>query len=1615
MPLKFGMTQCRVNFIIGIVLLAPMSFADVVRDGTIGPDASIQPTGPNFEITENFGEQHGNNLFHSFQEFDLSQDQSATFSGSNTIDNIIGRVTGSSASNIDGLLRSAIPGADLYLMNPYGIVFGPNAQLDVQGVFHASTAGELLFSNGEILNAELTAPTILSLAPPEAFGFLGEAAAPITLNGAILSTVHGIDFSAGTVALNDGAMVTVVTDESSGISPDNEIQIQASDQVVLSGTRVGGEGAKLETVALSGTGNGGSIVVEAPTITLQDGAIISSLTTGDGDGGDIVVIAGERLTLSGTNDYDLHGASLQSETLGGGNSGAIIAEAPVIELQDGAYLFSATFGGGAGGELSVTASEQLAVSGLDGNGEAGWVFAGTQIGDGDGGDVAVRAPAITLSDGANIQAFTQGSGNGGNLSVIAEEQLTLSGAAGHGQPTSLATLAVAGGNAGDLRVEADVITLEDAAAIVANTVGTGAAGNIDIVAAEHLTLSGTRFDGFGASIETATLGAGNAGALRIEAPEITFLDGARLVTGTAGSGAGGDLFVTASERLTLSGATGLGESAFFLTAAIANGEAGDLHVEAPVITLQDGATILASTFGPGTGGDVIVTATEHLTLSGIAQDGSGAFIEAGSIGSGAAGTIQVQAPVIELQDGAHMSIQTEGSGPGGQLLVAAAERLELSGTNGNGEGARLIASSFGSETGGDILVEAPTISLTDSAAIKSESTSTGNAGSITVIANDALHLTNRSAISTQADAASGGDISIQVDRLINLRDSEITTSVTSGTGQGGNIFIDPDLVVMNSSLITAQADTGHGGNIQIIADQLLISSDSIIDASAGPAGVDGNVVVKAPESDLTGELARPTPTFLNASALLQPGCEHRAQGTPGSLVVARQRGLPLSPEHLLLAYDEPAAITLEPAPLEVSMSNAKMTSRGTTLRGIALKQQADGHYGASLNTLSDIHTEQPHDIAATLGSAANAYLALDMADTALTHFMEAIDTAAEDDHNLLATLYNNLGNLHMVHQDFDAAANAYHTSAQQARLASDITQEAKALSNGARATLAADQLDRANALQQQSRKLAETMAAGHDKTYILIHQAKTAQSLSAAMANNAQQHLTTAYNDLRDAAIISRRLGNDRTLSYALGNLGSLYQQRHRLEEALYLTRLAQQAAERANAPEANYRWHWQVGQLLWTQGDPSGALQAYRQAVALLEASRPETLAQYGATQTHFRQAVAPVYLDFVDALLEHSSQADDPTALLQEARATVELLKAAELRNHFRDECITELEAKNTRLENVSPSAAIVYPIILPQRMELLVSLPGGDLQRHPVAVDATTLTQTTRLFRTLVETQSHTPQLHTTARQLYDWLVRPYIDTLKTVGIDTLVFVPDGPLHAAPLAALHNGDDYLIRRYGVVVAPGLSLTDPQPLNRDHPRLLLAGLSESVQNFTPLPYVNHELQRIQQLFGGRVLLDKHFTQPKMEHALETPTSIVHLASHAQFTGDTKNSFLLTHNGRLSMDQLGTMLEVTRFRNQPLELLVLSACQTAVGDHRAALGLAGIGLKAGARSAMGSLWFISDEGTSELMGDFYTKLKDPTLTKAQALQQAQQAMLDNERFAHPYYWSPFLLINNWL
>ena len=493
--------------------------------------------------------------------------------------------------------------------------------------------------------------------------------------------------------------------------------------------------------------------------------------------------------------------------------------------------------------------------------------------------------------------------------------------------------------------------------------------------------------------------------------------------------------------------------------------------------------------------------------------------------------------------------------------------------------------------------------------------------------------------------------------------------------------------------------------------------------------------------------------------------------------------------------------------------------------------------------------------------------------------------------------------------------------------------------------------------------------------------------------------------------------GGKRLASYAYGHLGHLYEEERRLDEALQLTRRAVFAAQSAGAPESLYRWQWQSGRLLTRLGSLDGALSAYQEAAATLQPIRAEVAFGSQASLDPAHQSIRSLYFELADLLLQRAAlmtEDSEADSYLKAARDAIEAYKAAELRDYFRDDCVDQIQARLTKLDAVSPATAIIYPIMFSDRTELLVSFPDG-LRRHSVPVTASALTAEIRSFRRMLEkrtTREYLPH----AQQLYDWLLRPLLADLRRLKVNTLVFVPDGPLRTIPMSALHDGHQFLIAQYAVAMTPGLDLTDPRPINRTRAQLLSSGLTKAVQGFPPLPHVAEEMAHLNSLFKGEQLLDSNFVTPRLEGELKDGRySILHIATHGQFATDVNQSFLLTFDDRLTMTQLERLVGLLRFRQDPLELLTLSACQTGIGDDRAALGLAGIAVKAGARSALATLWFINDEASSELVSEFYRQLHDSSISKAHALQIAQLKLLSGRLYEHPAYWSAFLLLNNWL
>ncbi|MEO0012319.1 MAG: hypothetical protein RLZZ535_708, partial [Cyanobacteriota bacterium] len=402
---------------------------------------------------------------------------------------------------------------------------------------------------------------------------------------------------------------------------------------------------------------------------------------------------------------------------------------------------------------------------------------------------------------------------------------------------------------------------------------------------------------------------------------------------------------------------------------------------------------------------------------------------------------------------------------------------------------------------------------------------------------------------------------------------------------------------------------------------------------------------------------------------------------------------------------------------------------------------------------------------------------------------------------------------------------------------------------------------------------------------------------------------------------------------------------------------------------------------------------------------------------QFYFRERVEPVYRQLVELLLE----SEPSQANLVLARKTIESLQLLELENFLRQACL-EPKAEIDNIVEDDNSTAVIYPIVLTDRLEIIAKLSDQKQLLHftiPIRQDQLKITTAT-LREDLLDV-TKTAQVKQKSQQLYGWLIEPLETALMQNQIDTLVFVLDGSLRNLPMSVLYDKkqQQYLIEKYAIAVAPGLQLVKSKPLLPTKLNVLTAGISQqrmiAGQDFSSLANVEQELQQIQsQVNKSQQLIDQEFTKANLQERLEeTNFSTVHLATHGKFSSNPEQTFILTWNQLLKTQDLANlMLPHNLSENDAIELLVLSACETATGDPLAALGLAGIAVKAGVRSTLASLWFADDQYSAEIMSSFYQELSQGT-TKAKALQKAQIAVLKQEK--RPYLWSSFILLGDWL
>jgi filamentous hemagglutinin family protein len=924
----------------------------ITADGTLG--TAVSRLGDAYTIDA--GTIKGNNLFHSFSQFNVPTGGSATFIGPASTANVLSRVTGGQQSTIDGLIstRAAMPNANFYLINPSGVIFTSGASLDVGGAFRVSTADNIRLADGVVFSA-IPIPgeaALLTSAPPQAFGFLSSAPAPITVEGAALvvdpgqtlSLVGGdvhisgatllapsgliqigsvaspgnatltspnLDLgsfpSLGQVTISDGAFVTAGTDF---IQPGGTVSIRSGRLVV--------DGAVVTTDTFDLDGAPVGIDLNATeSIALGNSAVVQTQSFGIGAASGISIATGHLEVKDA--------AVVQSLAFGTGPTGRIDVQAGSVDILNGAIKTSAV--SSAAGDITITASDSVTVSG-----PAGEISTGTFALDPNilAGNISVIGENVTLSDLAKIRSGSLVEQAGQTLTVTANNSLTISGLAGISSQAIVqdaGTVAVSAqqlvmdagyintstlgtGDAGTVAVNANTVSLTNGAQIASSSqvVATGAGGNISINAPGSVTISGVGpDDGVGiitftndprSGIFSTASGPGNAGQIAVSTPTLTIADRGRISVATTGAGNAGSIL-----------------------ANIGN------------FSLTGGAQVVSSTSEAGQGGNVTVTASNSVAIFGSGSgEVSGLFSTASSTGN--AGEVTVSTPTLGMNNGGTISVATSGDGNAGNVslnvnnLTLASEAQIVSSTSGaglggnisanatlsasiSGAGTGLFSNASGTAPGGTINIQTAQLQITDGGIVSGNSTGDVNAtaGNINVVVGDTLRIENGS-ITTEALVADGGNISItSTGSLVHLTNSQITSSVGEGRvgeGAGGDITIGSALhpfefIVLNNSGIHANAFGGPGGNIDIFAGTLLSSVpiETAITASSA-LSTPGVIDIQATIVDVSGDVSQLPEAPLQATELLRASCAARlAGGKTSSLVLAGRGGLPLEPGGLL--------------------------------------------------------------------------------------------------------------------------------------------------------------------------------------------------------------------------------------------------------------------------------------------------------------------------------------------------------------------------------------------------------------------------------------------------------------------------------------------------------------------------------------------------------------------------------------------------------------------------------------------------------------------------------------------------------------------------------------------
>ena len=918
--------------------------AQVIPDGTTS--TTVNQDGSNFTIEQ--GDRINDNLFHSFNEFSVPTGGSAAFNNAGDIANIFSRITGSSISTIDGLL-SANGTANLYLINPNGIIFGENASLNLGGSFFASTADSLLFDNNfEFSATNPQAPPLLEVNIPIGLNFRDNPG-NITYNSvALIPEGQTFALVGGNVDLNSNTFIFSSQDsrlELGGLTTSGNVQINENGSLTFPDDITRGDitfnGANIGINSIT-SNRGGTLSINARNVSLNPGLEFGNPTNinlGIFAGADGLGSQAGNFIVNATETFSLDGGSVISQNnFGIGDTGNIEITARNISFTNGGNISNFNGGQGNSGEVSLTATEDIifdGVNALNRSGIESTVFIG---GEGNSSNINITADNLSITNGGSISSQVSATGNSGEIDLNISDSTVIDGMGEQvlfdGTITTISSRvssnitfggmgdsgninlnttnlslsdtgqinAVSGGegNAGDIIIDADNISFSGSAEISAIAIAEGNGGDIDINA-DNISINGQNDNNpFSSGIRSSFLGTidmGRGGDITISTDSISLVDGGQIESLTNANGDSGNISIIATDTVLIEGENDEGSrsniDAQVLPSAVGNG--GNISISAASFSLTDNAVITNSVSGQGNAGRINIDATDtFLADSSLIVSNLGDPF--GVTASGNVGRIEITAREINLTNTAQIQagLFSNTTGNSGVVILNAQDSISFTGEN-TGIFSNNEVDSIGDAS--NAFLNAPIVTLDGGAVIQASNDGQGNGGNVTIIAGN-LTLDRNNSIAGSTVSGTGGIVNLQITEDLVLGSDNLIAAQAINDANGGNLNIDSELIIAfpSNNDIIASADRGNGGNINInaeslfgIAERPLNPFSNDINASS-EFGLQGNIDINNPAVDpTTGLINLPASVGDATDQISQNPCE---QGVGSEFTITGKGGLP---------------------------------------------------------------------------------------------------------------------------------------------------------------------------------------------------------------------------------------------------------------------------------------------------------------------------------------------------------------------------------------------------------------------------------------------------------------------------------------------------------------------------------------------------------------------------------------------------------------------------------------------------------------------------------------------------------------------------------------------------